>query len=186
MKKFLALLLSAMMLIAVAAPALAEGEVFLWDNFDDRDPNAKPDLGPNGMNIWWDNWANLRAKNEDGALKIDYRPKAFDPEDYDSEDDYFAHAADWMANWGEAVNMWAMEGISFCKYLTIRIKGAEGGDAGPVDDKGKKQLQQINEEKGHRHYPQNDKNGTQDTFSPVHGILQFGKEIGQSHSGREK
>ena len=60
------------------------------------------------------------------------------------------------------------------------------GVAGPVDNKGKKQLQQINEEKSHRHYPQNDKNGTQDTFSPVHGILQFGKEIGQSHSGREK
>ncbi|MBR3105626.1 MAG: hypothetical protein IKH30_00420, partial [Clostridia bacterium] len=128
MKKFLAILLAAMMLLAVAAPALAEGEVFLWDNFDDRDPNSKPELAPNGVNMWWDNWANLRAKNEDGAIKIDYRPKAFDPEDYDSEDDYFAHAADWMANWGEAVNMWALDGISWCKYLTIRIKGAEGGE----------------------------------------------------------
>ena len=63
MKKFLAILLAAMMLLAVAAPALAEGEVFLWDNFDDRDPNAKPELAPNGVNLWWDNWANLRAKN---------------------------------------------------------------------------------------------------------------------------
>jgi len=78
--------------------------------------------------IWWDNRANLRAKNEDGALKISYRPKEYDPEDYDSEDDYFAHAADRMANWGEAMNMWALEGISWCKYMTIRIKGEEGGE----------------------------------------------------------
>ena len=49
-------------------------------------------------------------------------------EDYDSEEDYYAHAADWMGNWGEAVNMWAMDGISWCKYLTIRIKGEEGGE----------------------------------------------------------
>lgn len=128
MKKFLAFLLAAMMVLAMAVPVLAEGETFLWDNFDDRDPNAKPELGPNGMNIWWDNWANLRAKNEEGAIKIDYRPKEYDPEDYDSEDDYYAHAADWMGNWGEAVNMWAMDGISYCKYLTIRVKGAEGGE----------------------------------------------------------
>lgn len=128
MKKFFAFLLAAMMVFAMAAPALAEGETFLWDNFDDRDPNAKPELGPNGMNIWWDNWANLRAKNEDGAMKIDYRPKEYDPEDYDTEDEYYAHAADWMGNWGEAVNMWAMDGISYCKYLTIRIKGEEGGE----------------------------------------------------------
>ncbi len=130
MKKFLAILLAAMMLLAVAAPALAEGEVFLWDNFDDRDPNAKPELAPNGVNLWWDNWANLRAKNEDGAIKIDYRPAEFDPEDdlYENEDDYFAHAGDWMGNWGEAVNMWALDGISWCKYLTIRIKGNEGGE----------------------------------------------------------
>ena len=116
------------MLFAVAASALAEGEVFLWDNFDDRDPQNKPELGPNGMNIWWDNWANLRAKNEDGALKIDYRPKEYDPEDYDTEDEYFAAAADWMGNWGEAINMWPIENIAYCKYLNIRIKGAEGGE----------------------------------------------------------
>ena len=128
MKKFLAFVLAAMMLMAFAVPVLAEGETFLWDNFDDRDPNNKPELGPNGMNIWWDNWQNLRAKNEDGAIKIDYRPKAFDKEDYDSEEDYFAHAADWMGNWGEAVNMWALEGIQFCKYLNLRIKGAVGGE----------------------------------------------------------
>ena len=128
MKKFLAVVLAAMMLLAVAAPALAEGETFLWDNFDDRDPNSKPELAPNGVNMWWDNWANLRAKNEDGAIKIDYRPKAFDTEDYENEEEYFARAADWMANWGEAVNMWALDGISYCKYLTIRVKGAEGGE----------------------------------------------------------
>ena len=128
MKKFLAFVLAAMMLMAFAVPVLAEGEVFLWDNFDDRDPNNKPELGPNGMNIWWDNWANLRAKNEDGAIKIDYRPKEFDPEDYDSEEEYFAAAADWMGNWGEAINMWPIENLAYCKYMVIRIKGAEGGE----------------------------------------------------------
>ena len=97
MKKFLAFLLSLTMVFAMAAVAFAEGETYLWDNFDDRDPNAKPELAPNGVHLWWDNWANLRAKNEDGALKLDMRPKAYDPEDYDSEDDYYAHAADWMA-----------------------------------------------------------------------------------------
>lgn len=110
MKKFLAFLLSLTMVFAMAAVAFAEGETYLWDNFDDRDPNAKPELAPNGAHLWWDNWANLRAKNEDGALKLDMRPKAYDPEDYDSEDDYYAHAADWMANWGEAVDMWGLDG----------------------------------------------------------------------------
>lgn len=128
MKKFLAFLLSLTMVFAMAAVAFAEGETYLWDNFDDRDPNAKPELAPNGVHLWWDNWANLRAKNEDGALKLDMRPKAYDPEDYDSEDDYYAHAADWMANWGEAVDMWGLDGVSYCKYLTIRIKGVEGGE----------------------------------------------------------
>ena len=128
MKKFLSIILAAVMLFAVTASALAEGETFLWDNFDDRDPNNKPELSPAGVNIWWDNWANLRAKNEDGAVKIDYRPKEYDPEDYETEEEYFAHAGDWMGNWGEAVNMWALEGISYCKYLTIRIKGAYGGE----------------------------------------------------------
>ena len=101
---------------------------FIWDNFDDRDPSVKPDKAPNGASIWWDNWANLRAKNENGAVKLDYRPKAFDPEDYESQDDYFAHAADWMGNWGEAIDMWSLEGISYCKYLTIRVKGEAGGE----------------------------------------------------------
>ena len=88
MKKFVAFLLAALMVLAIAVPALAEGETFLWDNFDDRDPNNKPELGPNGVNIWWDNWANLRAKNEDGAIKIDYRPKEYDP-DYENNYCYF-------------------------------------------------------------------------------------------------
>lgn len=126
MKKFLSLALALIMVFTMTAAALADG--FLWDNFDDRDPNAKPELAPNGMNMWWDNWANLRAKNEDGAIKIDYRPKAYDPDDFDSEEDYYAHAGDWMGNWGEAINMWALDGISYCKYLTITIKGQEGGE----------------------------------------------------------
>ena len=112
----------------VSAPEPAAPESFLWDNFDDRDPNAKPDTAPNGAPIWWDNWANLRAKNEDGAIKLDYRPKAFSTEDYDNEEDYFARAGDWMGNWGEAIDMWSLNSISWCKYLTIRIKGAEGGE----------------------------------------------------------
>ncbi|MBP5152113.1 MAG: hypothetical protein ILP13_04265 [Lachnospiraceae bacterium] len=158
MKKFLSLLLAACMTVSLAACASSEGtsasevkasvsassveasveteknepaaEVssFLWDNFDDRDPNNKPELGPNGVNIWWDNWANLRAKNEEGAIKLDYRPKEYDPEDYDTKEDYYAAAGDWMGNWGEAVNMWALEGISYCKYLTIKVKGEAGGE----------------------------------------------------------
>ena len=106
---------------ATEEPAPAAAEAFLWDNFDDRDPNNKPELAPNGVNIWWDNWANLRAKNEDGAIKLDMRPKAFDPEDFESEADYYAHAADWMANWGEAVNMWALDGISWPSVLRSRM-----------------------------------------------------------------
>ena len=128
MKKIAALVLAVMMLLVAAVSALGEGETFLWDNFDERDPQSKPELAPNGVQIWWDNWANLRAKNEDGAIKIDYRPKAYDSEDYDTEDEYYAAAGDWMGNWGEAVNMWALDGISWCKYLTIRVKGAEGGE----------------------------------------------------------
>ena len=128
MKKLFSLILAAIMIFAVASVALADGEVFLWDNFDDRDPNNKPEFGPNGMNIWWDNFANLRAKNEDGALKLSMKPKEFDPEDYDTEDEYFAAAADWMANWGEAVNMWPLEGLGYCKYVNIRIKGETGGE----------------------------------------------------------
>ena len=33
-----------------------------------------------------------------------------------------------MGNWDEAVDMWALDGISDCKYLTIRVKDAEGGE----------------------------------------------------------
>ncbi len=151
MKKLIAFVLAACMLFVLAGcgqtdvppvdtePDVTEGVVdsqpvvetpqsFLWDNFDDRDPNAKPDLAPNGAPIWWDNWANLRAKNEDGAIKLDFRPKEFNPEDYDNEEAYFAAAADWMANWGEAIDMWSLEGISYCKYLTIRVKGEVGGE----------------------------------------------------------
>lgn len=155
MKKFLAILLAAILILSLAAcvqpsentnptdgstdtptesttPSQPDDPVapqsFLWDNFDDRDPNAKPDNAPNGAPIWWDNWANLRAKNEDGAIKLDMRPKEYNTEDYDSEDDYYARAADWMSNWGEAIDMWSLDGISYCKYLTIRVKGEVGGE----------------------------------------------------------
>ena len=33
-----------------------------------------------------------------------------------------------MGNWGEAIDMWSLEGIQYCKYLTIRIKGEVGGE----------------------------------------------------------
>ena len=103
-------------------------DTFLWDNFADRDPNNKPDLAPNGASMWWDNWANLRASVDDGVAQIQYRPKAFDPEDYDDENDYYARAGDWMGNWGEAIDMWSLDGISYCKYLTIRVRGEVGGE----------------------------------------------------------
>ena len=103
-------------------------DVFLWDDFADRDPNNKPDTNSNGVNIWWDNWANLRASSENGVVQINFRPGEFDPEDYTDLDDYFARAADWMGNWGEAIDMWSMEGISYCKYLTIRMSGGSGGE----------------------------------------------------------
>lgn len=62
MAEHFAFLLALTMVFAVTASVLAEGETYLWDNFD-----------------------NLRAKNEDGALKLDFRPKAYDAEDYASE-----------------------------------------------------------------------------------------------------
>ncbi len=101
---------------------------FVWDNFDGRDPNAKPDTAPNGVSMWWDNWANLRASAEDGAVKINYRPKEFNTDDFIDEADYYAKAGDWMGNWGEAIDMWALDGIQYCKYLTIRVKGEVGGE----------------------------------------------------------
>ncbi|MHC1785815.1 MAG: hypothetical protein AB9880_01955 [Christensenellales bacterium] len=129
MKKILSLILVSLLLLSLASAALAASDVrFPWDDFTDRDPQAKPELAPNGMNIWWDNWANLRASNEDGVVTIDFRPKKFDTEDYDDEAAYYAAAADWMGNWGEAINMWALEGISYCKYLTIRMSGELGGE----------------------------------------------------------
>ena len=92
---------------------------FLWDNFDDRDPEVKPETAPNGAQIWWDNWENLIATNEDGAIKLEYIPGDIPAND---------KTGAWMGNWGEAVNMWALEDIAYCKYLTIRIKGEVGGE----------------------------------------------------------
>ena len=102
--------------------------VFQWNNFEGRDPQNKPDTAPNGAPIWWDNWANLRASVDNGVAQIHFRPGAFDPEDFDDEDDYYARASDWMGNWGEAIDMWSLDGISYCKYLTIRMNGADGGE----------------------------------------------------------
>jgi len=102
--------------------------IFSWNNFHNRDPNNKPDLAPNGANMWWDNWVNLRAGVDGGIVEISFRPDEFDDEDYDDLDDYFARASDWMGNWGEAINMWALDGIAFCRYLTIRMAGGEGGE----------------------------------------------------------
>ncbi|MCL2810774.1 MAG: hypothetical protein FWD25_02675 [Clostridia bacterium] len=127
MKKTLSLVLAFLLVFACAASSLAS-EVFPWNDFTGRDPQNKPELAPNGMNIWWDNWANLRSSNEDDVIQIQFRPREFDPDDYDDEDDYFARAADWMGNWGEAINMWALEDIAYCKYFTIRMSGGEGGE----------------------------------------------------------
>ena len=102
MKKLIAFILAACMILALVGcgqtsseptptepaptdpvvetqPVVETPQSFLWDNFDDRDPNAKPDTAPNGASIWWDNWANLRAKNEDGAIKLDMRPRSITP-----------------------------------------------------------------------------------------------------------
>ena len=53
MAEHFAFLLALTMVFAVTASVLAEGETYLWDNFDDRDPQAKPDLAPNGAHLWW-------------------------------------------------------------------------------------------------------------------------------------
>ena len=101
---------------------------FMWDSFDGRDPNSKPDAAPNGASLWWDNWANLRASAEDGVVQLQFKPKEFNTDDFVDENDYYTRAGDWMGNWGEAIDMWSLEGIQYCKYLTIRIKGEVGGE----------------------------------------------------------
>jgi hypothetical protein len=103
-------------------------ESFLWDDFQDRDPEHMPEVGPNGASIRESSWKNVRAKNDGGALKLDMRPPAFDGKTYESEDAYYAHADEWMADWGETVDMWSLEGIGWCRYLTIRVKGDIGGE----------------------------------------------------------
>jgi len=109
-------------------PPAVVPDVFPWNDFTDRDPANKPDTAPNGMSMWWDNWANLRAGVDNGVVEISFRPGEFDPEDYDNLGDYYDRATDWMGNWGEAIDMWALDGISYCKYMTIRMAGAEGGE----------------------------------------------------------
>jgi len=103
-------------------------DVFRWNNFVGRDPHNRPETASNGLPIWWDNWANMRTSNVDDGVQIEFRPGAFDPEDFDDYDDFFARAADWMGNWGEAIDMWAYDGISYCRYITIRMRGVVGGE----------------------------------------------------------
>ncbi|MCL2840883.1 MAG: hypothetical protein FWE05_08925 [Defluviitaleaceae bacterium] len=103
-------------------------DVFLWNNFVGRDPHNMPGVSPNGAPMWWDNWANLRASVENDVVQIQFRPNAFDPEDFDDYDDYFTRVNDWMGNWGEAIDMWSLDGISFMRYMTIRMAGGEGGE----------------------------------------------------------
>ncbi|MBQ6891947.1 MAG: hypothetical protein IJN47_04970, partial [Clostridia bacterium] len=86
-----------------AAEEKAMPESFLWDDFQDRDPEHMPEVGPNGASIRESSWKNVRAKNDGGALKLDMRPPAFDGKTYESEDAYYAHADEWMADWGETV-----------------------------------------------------------------------------------
>ncbi|MCL2819719.1 MAG: hypothetical protein FWD38_02655 [Oscillospiraceae bacterium] len=116
------------------APPPSDDTVFVWNNYADRQPGEdnKPDLSVNGMPIWWNNWANLRGSNDGGHVTINFRPEAFDEEDFDDLADYFARPGDWMGNFGEAVDMWAIEGISYCKYMTIRMGGAAGGEENKI------------------------------------------------------
>lgn len=127
MKRTLSLTLALLIILTFAGAALA-ADSFVFDNFDGRDPKNKPDLAPNGANMWWDNWANLKSSVDNGVLQLQYKPKAYDKEDYDTLEEYYAAAADWMGNWGEAIDMWSLDGIQWCKYLNIRVKGAEGGE----------------------------------------------------------
>ena len=106
----------------------AANGLFQWNSFEGRDPHNMPGMSTNGAPMWWDNWANLRANVTDGVVQIEFRPNAFDPEDFDDYDDYFARVNDWMGNWGEAVDMWSLDGISWSRYLTIRMSGEEGGE----------------------------------------------------------
>ena len=106
--------------------------VFLWNNFANRDPHNNPGTSANGAPIWWDNWANLRASSDDSGMQLQFRPGEFDPEDYDDMDDFFARATDWMSNWGEAVDMWSLDYISYCRYMTIRMRGLEGGEENKI------------------------------------------------------
>jgi len=103
-------------------------DTFLWNNFVGRDPHNMPGVSPNGAPMWWDNWANLRANVENDIVQIQFRPGAFDPEDFDDYDDFYARASDWMGNWGEAIDMWSLDGISYMRYLTIRMAGEVGGE----------------------------------------------------------
>ena len=109
---------------------------FLWNDFVGYDP-SEPATGEfavvsTGMARWWANLENLRAGIDNDVLQLEFRPGIFDPRDYDDIDHFFASAGDWMGNWGEAINMWAMEGIDYCRYLTIRMRGALGGEENAI------------------------------------------------------
>jgi len=109
-------------------PATITRTEFRWNDFAGRDPHNNPGISAEGAPIWWDNWANLRAATGGDYVQIEFRPGAFDPEDFDDYDDFYARAFDWMGNWGEAVDMWSLDYISFCRYMRIRIRGAQGGE----------------------------------------------------------
>ncbi|MDR2599252.1 MAG: hypothetical protein LBC73_03150 [Oscillospiraceae bacterium] len=105
---------------------------FIWNDFVGYDPSdpATGDfaVASTGMARWWANLYNLRAGIDNDILQLDFRPTPFDSRDYDDVNQYFESAGDWMGNWGEAINMWAMEGIDNCAYLTFRMRGAVGGE----------------------------------------------------------
>ncbi|MCL2188240.1 MAG: hypothetical protein FWC16_06035 [Defluviitaleaceae bacterium] len=109
------------------APAALRTE-FAWNSYAGRDPHNNPGTAAEGVPIWWDNWANLRAASGGDYVQIEFRPGSFDPEDFDDYDDFYARAFDWMGNWGEAVDMWGVDDIHFCRYMRITIRGAQGGE----------------------------------------------------------
>jgi hypothetical protein len=103
-------------------------EIALWNNFVGRIAGEVQNPAPNGLSMWWSNWANLRASVDNDVLRVSFTPEPFNPEDYDDLEHYFESAMDWMGNWGEAIDMWAMENISLMRYFTIRMRGENGGE----------------------------------------------------------
>lgn len=98
----------------IGAPAdlpIRNWATFLWNDFAGYDPDdvATGDfaVASTGLARWWANLYNLEASIDGGVLQIDF-------EQY--------------GNWGEAINIWVLPGISSCRFLVIRMAGAEGGE----------------------------------------------------------